>query len=639
MTGTETTGKSRRIGLWAAGISGTLILAGVAVLGAFPVGVLKAPAEARLSKAYGAPVEIGSLTRREAFSFSPEVSINNLRIAQPAQFGEGDMIRLREARARISVFSLISGKVSLPVLHIAGLDLALVRDAEGNSNWGGKRGKRGGRGARSFELSELVIQDSHISLHDEKRKLDLAGSLSADRKKGLVLSADGTFNKAPAKLNFAGGALAKGEATKRWPFKANLTSDLLVLDAEGAMDGALNLRDMNLTMHARAPSLKQLDYIIEAGLFGTQPIDLTGAVRHQGHDWFIDSLKGRVGHSQIVAKAQVLKRDGRTKIEGTVRAPRLDFDDLADDAGLARARARSARIGPRIIPSTRIDLSKMGPTDGTLRFTVDRILVKGGSVFRSFSGKLSLDHRVLRIDDAHVGLDKGRLTGWVQVDSREKVPVLSTELRVEGSSLEALIGDAQTINGPLRGLVRISGPGTTIRDAFARADGKIAFVAGEGEVRKTAAFLLGHDLGRAIRQQVGKGEAKTPLRCAILAFKARRGVLRPDPLLVETDISTGRGSGEIVLDGETINLAINGTTVKKARLELVDPVRVIGTLSQPEITLDNKALEEAGSVRGVLRAVGHSIGHALGLDGKDKDQAGAKPAPVDCRALSVAALK
>jgi uncharacterized protein involved in outer membrane biogenesis len=629
----------RKIKIGAIALAGILLVV-LLVLGAFPVGILREAAEQRLSAAFAAPVEIAELTRDGFFSFTPEITVHNARIGQPDWVGKGHFVNVRRASARIPIFSLLTGNVTIRSLRVSGLELALVRDAEGNSNWAGPAEEQQSDGRNPLRLEQLTIDDSRFSLRDAKRRLDLSGHFSADGRRGLVVTASGTFNEAPARLTFTGNQLVEGDPEADWPFRAQLTSDLLALTVRGTMAGALNTRDMRVTMQARAPSLKQLDHLIEAGLFGTQEIDLVGTVRHRGEDWFIDSLEGTIGRSLIDAKGSVLKRDGRTLIDATINSPRFDFDDLADDAGQAEARAEEARIGPRVIPDTSIDLSKMGPTDGTIRFAIDRLLVKGGSAFRSFKGELSLERRVLRLDNAEVGLTSGRLTGWAKVDSTSETPILSTELRVEGTSLDTLIGDPDRISGPLRGLIRITGPGATIREAFANGDGKIAFVADQGSINRTAALVLGRDLGGAIVQELRDGNARASLRCAILSFEANDGVLRPAPLLIETEISSGRGSGQIDLDGEAVEIVINGATRRDAALELADPIRVAGALSQPYISIDDSALDDAASGGGVIRAIGRSIGNALGLrENEDSEPARSTGPSVNCRELAASALQ
>lgn len=613
-----------------AGLSAALVL----LLGAFPVGMLREAAERSLSQEFGARAELGALERNSFFSFTPLITVRDLRIEQPAWAGKGDMVRVGRASARVPILSMLTGDVEPRSLDIDGLDLALVRNAEGNSNWSGRADRKSESGG-PLRLAQLSIRNGRFTLKDAKRRLDIGGTIETSARTGLAIAASGHFNGVPATLRAAGGGLAKTSAG--WPFTARLSSDLLDLTAKGMMAAPLDTSAMTMTMRARGTSLKQLDHIVEAGLFGTQAIDLGGDVRRDGEDWFIDRLQGSIGRSAIRAKATVLKRDGRTKIDATIDAPQLDFDDLADDAGLAAARAKEARIGPRILPDTRINLEKMGPTDGTIRVSIASLLVKGGSVFKSLSGTLKLDHRVLRLDNAVARLERGKMTGWVKVDSRTASPILTTELRIESATLDTFIGQPDMIRGPIQGLIRITGRGDTVRDAFAGGSGKIAFVANAGAMNRAAAYVIGQDLGGAIGQKLGDDEQMTPIRCAIFNFSAKDGKLAPAPLVIDTAIARARGRGLIDLDGETVALSMTGAGSEKAALKLVDPLKVQGTLSKPEISF--APANKGGKTGGLLGAVGRSIGTALGLR-KDPtaDAPLPKPGSVNCRTLSAEAL-
>ncbi len=629
--------KKARIALAAIVIALLLLLIAAA---AFPVALLKGVAERRLSAEFDAPVTIGSLSRTSTFSFTPEIVVNDLRIAQPAWAGKGDFLKVANASARLPIFGLITGNADPRSITVTGLDVALVRDAKGNSNWAGRAGKKSAASGEAPSLDRLLVDQGRFTLRDAKRRLDVAGTITANTATGLAIDAAGSFDGAPARLKARGRPVAGRGTRDAWPFSASLASAVLTITATGTTAGPLNFRDMTLTMSAKGTSLKKLDYAIEAGLFGTQDIDFAGSVRHVGEDWFIDRLNGTIGRSRINAKATVLKRDGRTKIDATIDAPQFDFDDLADDAGLAAARAKEARIGKRVIPDTRIDLSRMGPTDGIIRFSIARLLVEGGSAFQSLSGDLKLDHRVLKLDNAVAKLDAGRMTGWVKVDSTKPMPVFSTELRVEGALLETLVGQPDMIRGAVQGLVRISGRGTTIREAFSKGSGKIAFTASRGSMNRAAAFILGQDLGGAIGQKLSKDDAMTPLTCAVLAFDAKNGVLRPSPFLIATSVSRGSGRGQINLDGETVALTIIGASSDKPALKLVDPLQIGGTFSNPSITIADKPATGKAPGKGIIGSIGRSIGSALGLRKDDGPKIKAPPlSTVNCKELTQAALR
>tara|TARA_R110000796_G_scaffold14011_11_gene45375 strand:+ start:1603 stop:3408 length:1806 start_codon:yes stop_codon:yes gene_type:complete len=579
------------------------------------------------------PVEIGVLSRDSFFSYSPVITVHDLRIGQPTWAGKSDFVKLQAISARVNVFDIIAGKNSLDSVTIDGLEISLVRDKDGRKNW-----EFGGDGGNALEFADVVVTNSQFSFKDEKRDLVLAGPLAIDAEKGVRMTASGTFLNSKADFQFTGPALTGDNLDADYPFTLSLRSPALDLTSTGKMAGGLNLDRFTASLSARAPTLKNLDKIIEAGLFGTQPIDLHATIRHQNKDWYIDELNGSIGQSRLTAKANILKRDGRTKIDATVHASRMDFDDLADDEGLARAAAEKRRIGPRVLPNTKINLSKMGPTDGQIDFTIARLISGRDSVFRSLKGKLTLDHRIINITNLVAGMKSGQLTGSVRLDHRSGAPKLSTDLTLDGTSIADLIGDDDIISAKMRGRIKLSGSGDTIRAALEKANGKATMVASGGSVRATAAHVLGQNLGGAIEKIIDDPKARVPLRCLVVNFSANNGILTPSPVAVDTTVSMGRAEGNIVLDGEKIALIMRGGAKGKSALHIVDPIRISGSLNAPTVSVAGLGLAqkaEKPSLGDVLTVATKSIGSALGIGKDDKQDAAfiRKPKSLNCDAL------
>lgn len=615
-------------------LGAVLVLA--VVVATFPVGWARSWMERELSDSFGAPVQIGGLSREPFFSFAPTIVVSDLRIAQPRWAGSGDLAKVQALRLRVPILPALIGRGLQPdAIEARGLALALVRDAKGRSNWGGRRKSSGG--GSGMQLSDLSITDGRFTLRDLRRHLNLTGQIVANRSAGLVVRAAGQFHESPAKLSLTGGPIVNLESSARYPFTFTMDSPRLRLVANGTTQGALNMRDMEVQMAARAPSLKDLDDIIQAGLFGTQPIDLKASARHKGRDWFVDKLAGSVGRSQLTGHATILKRDGRSKIDGTIDFAQLDFDDLASDEGKAKQAALKAQIGPRVLPNTRINLSKLGPTDGVLHFNARRLLFKNESVFRSLKGVIKLDHKLVTVETIEAGLTNGRMTGRVAVDHREGAsPLLGVDLLFSGGRLGALLGATDTVDAPFRARVVLHGRGDTIRAALSHADGHAGLAAGEGSVSRLAAAVLGQDMGKAIGAALGKHDEKVPLRCIAVGFDAHGGRLATAPFLVDTATGRSRGTGTITLDGETIALEIGGRARNPSGLAIVDPIKIDGTLSAPVLSLAD--VGRGTGVGGILGAVVKSIGGALGLADKKGPQVNAT-GPIDCAGVSAQVLR
>jgi len=610
-----------------------LLLLPVLFLGAFPVSLVKERIAQHLSATINAPVHIGSIARTPFFSFTPTVELRDVRIAQPDWAGPGDMLRVDAVRARLPLLPALAGRGLRPrAIEANGLSLALVRDEKGRSNWSGRQERKASdAGGEALNLTDLTIRQGRFTLRDARRFLDVRGTLEAGPSDGLAVRAQGRFHDAPVTLSLDGEPIVGRPRNAPYPLRLHLDSPLLTLDARGQTIGALDTSDMTLSIAARAPSLKYLDDIILAGLFGTQPIDLRAQVRRDGHDWLIDRLEGDIGRSRLSGQATIRKREGRSKIDATIAFSQLDFDDLADDAGLAEQRALRARIGPRVIPNTRINLAKVGPTDGEIRFSATRLLFRTPSVFRSLKGVLRLDGKVLRVDDVDATLRDGRMTGRILVDHRTGAsPRLDLDLQFRDGRLGALLDAAGRVDAPFGARIALSGRGDTIRTALTQAQGHVGFVAGEGWVSRTAAAVLAQDMGKTIGAVLGDGDARVPLRCIAIGFEARDGRLTAAPFLIETGASRSRGEGTIVLDGEQIALTIGGTARDPSGLPIVDPIRIDGTLSAPALELSSLGK----GVGGVLGAVAKSIGSALGLAEKKQGPEVAARGPLDCVAIS-----
>lgn len=625
---------------WGAGAVVALAMLLVLALGAFPVGLMRGLVESRLSAAFHSKVAVGAVTRDSGFSFTPIVSVRDVRVAQPRWAGQGDFVRIASASVRVPVFALLLGRFRPDRVRIDGARLALVRDATGRANWKPDDTRpQQGRGSPP-SLSDLTVTDTQIVLRDAKRRLIVAGPLSVDAAHGLRLSARGTFQDTPATLDLTGGRIAGIDPAAPYPFTGRLTSPALNLAIAGLTDGVLDTRHFTAKISAQAPTLKNLDYMIEAGLFGTQPIDLTGTIRHDGRDWYVDRIGGGIGRSRFTGSASVHKYGIRTAIDARIHATQFDFDDLADSPGRAASALRRATIGPRVLPPTRIDLSKLWKTDGTIRFAADHLLSSGGTVFKSLSGTLALDDRILTVSNIVATLASGRMTGSARVDHRSGAPKLSVDLRLAGLTLEALIGKPDMVAGQVRGHIVLAGQGETVREALAHAGGKAAIVATDGRVQRMVADVLGQSLSGAIVHAIGGASAQVPLRCLVADFRAHGGVLVPQPLAIDTGSSVGRGTGRIVLDGERIDLTLAGASKSRALLRIADPIRIGGTLSEPSVSVAGLGTRDKPSTGGLFKVLGRSLGQALGLTRTDPSaDAVAAPTPFDCAAAVAAALR
>lgn len=614
----ERTHAWRKYLIWAGIALVVVLLLAVLAIAAAPVGWLKSRVEASISDATGSPARIGSIERAEMFSFNPTVIVRNVRIAQPAWAGKGDLLTLREARLRVPVIRALRGSFDPSGIELRGLVANLIRDKDGRESWQREK-PPASEGSSPLGLESVTVKDALVRYSDAKR--DRRATLTVDvDQRGLRASGPGTIQGNPVRIIAQGAPITKQGGA--WPFVARIEGAAIAMRLAGRMDSPLDTGHFAGKVTARGNSLRLIDAVIEAGLPATQPVSLTADVRRTSPDWIVTNLKGTIGNSDIAGNVTVEKRDGRSKITGNMVSDGLDFDDLSDDAGLARGRAKRARLGPRIIPDTDIDIANMKNTDGRIAFDIRRLRWRNPAPFRSLKGVLALDRLVLTVDPVTVRLARGTLSGRAVVNARDrKVPLFTLDLTLADSTIATFSGDGD-MSGWLKGRVRLTGAGRTVREAIGNAGGTVGLVAGNGQLPARMASFIGLDIGRGVTTDK---EESAALRCLVFHMDMRRGTGRLSPLIVDTSRSQADVSGTIDMKTEKLAWMLNGAPKKRSLLRFDKPLPIGGTIREPE-AFPPKGTKTVGSVLGML---------GKAITGKQAPLA----TDANCTALSARALR
>ncbi len=612
---------SRRV-QWTAGISVGVVALLLVLLAAFPWGALRETAGRQASAQFGRPVTIGRIERLDSFSFTPTVAIHDLVIPQAGWAGKGELARITTARVRFSAWALLIGRFKPLSVEIQGLRLALVRDAERRENWR-KDGMRGDDNGSSTALDHLVLRDARLTYRDAFRQRSFDLALSSDHE-GFRVGGVGVVHGQPVSVTAHGPEIAA--TGQPWPFRATIDGPALSMKASGTMDAPLDTHHLTTDVTARADDLRLIDAIIEAGLIGTQPVSLTAHARRDGRDWNVSSIAGTIGQSDIAGHVTVHRVDGRTKLDGAISAERLRFNDFSSSEGLARGRALVQAEGPKLVPNLRINLRKIPHTDGTIAFTVRHLVDNGGAgAFTALSGRLTLDHQLMTVDPLTFTMVKGTMNGTLRVDQRggRDVPLVTIDLTMRNSSLGVVAGTAGgAVDGRFDAHARLSGPGSTIREAVGNSDGRIGVVARDGRLPAKIASMIGFDAGRSLF--TGGGE-EAGLRCVALRLDLHHGVGRADPFVIDTARSRSDGSGTITFPTEALSLDMTGRPKGHIVLRLPGSLHIGGTIKQPDVIIPH----EVKSIGNIFKAIGRAI----------RGDQGPLATDADCAALAIRALQ
>jgi len=571
------------------------------LLAAFPWGILRTTIERKASERFGRPVRIGAIERLDTIGFHPVIAIRDVTVAQADWAGRGDFARIGTVTLGFPVWPLLTGRFDPRDVTIDGLRLALARMKDGRTNWDRPDGAKGG-GGDGPDIGRLTIRNALVTYADAKQDRQLTARVAADPAAGLQVRGTGRINGVPVRLTIAGPAPAAESGRTPWPFTATIDGDRLAMRATGTMDRPLDPGRMTVDVTARAADLKLIDAVIEAGLFHTRPVAIRAHVRRDPGRWAITALTGTIGRSDIAGRLTVDKVDGRSKIDGTITSRAFDFGDLTSAKGRAEAAALEARIGPRLVPNTRIDIGKIARTDGRLAFRVGRIVGSSSPPILSLAGVMTMDHRRLTLAPLRLSLDQGRVTGRAVVDQRQgqPSPTLTLDLTLAGGDVAAFAAGGE-FTGKLAARVRLVGVGDTLRSAVGRSDGTVGFTVRHGRLPARYAAALGFDAGRALL--AGSGE-RAGLRCLIARLAVANGTGRATPAIIDTDWSRMTAIGTVSFPDERLAMRLTGAPKRTAILRIPGAATLTGTITAPRLDVP----QETKSVGNILKAIGRRIG-------------------------------
>ena len=184
-------------------------------------------------------------------------------------------------------------------------------------------------------------------------------------------------------------------------------------------------------------------------------------------------------------------------------------------------------------------------------------------------------------------LPQGHLTGSVHLDARKQIPVEAIDMRLTNARLSTFAaskkGGPPAIDGALFGRAKLNSQGDSVRAAAGGANGAVTMVVTQGEIRQALAELMGIDATKGLFLLLSKNKGDTPIRCGVVDFRARNGLLTADRIVLDTGVVLVTGSGDIDLRNENLNFVLNGKPKKFRLVRINAPITVSGGLTSPKV--------------------------------------------------------
>lgn len=602
--------------LWTGGVLVALVGGFIVLLAVLDWNMLRGPISRFASARTGREIAITGNLDVDALRWQPVAKVEGLHIGNPAWAGKNRMAEIKRLEVQVDALPLLIGKINLRRIDVTGADVALLRDKEGRANWSFSRGKPKGEPFKMPPIHHFRVQDGRLKFTDTKRRLTLDAQVSAAERlagggRGFVLSGDGAINGAPFLLKVTGGPLVNVRRDRPYPFDAEVRAGATRITAKGVIPRPFDLTHFNANVTARGADLSDLYELTGVALPNTPPYRLSGKLTREEKLWRVAGLGGKVGDSDMSGALSVDTAGERPFLRGDLRSRLLDFDDLAAIFGGApaagpgetvsdgqRAMARQLAAQRRLLPDATLNVSKIRAMDADVKYSAASIRAPKFPL-RAASVRVKLNDGLLVADPLRFDLPQGNIAGQARLDARKTTPVSSIDLRLSKARLEQLIpvgsGGAVPLTGGLVGRVKLTGPGNSVREAAANADGEALLVVPGGEVREAFAQLLGVNVVKGLGLLLSKDQTKTDVRCAVAHFQAKDGVLTANRIIFDTEPVLGTGSGTLDLRTERMSFRIEGQPKKAQLIRLMAPVTVSGPIVQPKVGVEaGKAIAQGG---------------------------------------------
>ncbi len=614
--------KGRRALAWAAGV--ILVLAiGVAILAAiWDWNWFRGPVAAIASGRMHRQVTITGDLRVHPWSWQPSATVDGVHVANPSWAAKSDLADIGRIAVQIRLLALFTGHLDLRLLEFDQPKVALYRDGEGRSTWDFSDGSKPDEPLRLPPIRKFVIDGGQLNYRDDQRKLSFTGAVNAKEQLGSVdrgfqMTGQGALNAQPFSLNVTGGALLNIDRNKPYPFDAEIHAGQTYVTAKGAVPKPFDMAQFYMDVTSRGPDLADLYGLTGVPLPNTPPYNLHARLSRDVHLWKLDGLGGKVGSSDLAGAISVKTGGPRPFMTAELRSRNLDFPDLGALFGGARKTgpvaspkqksvAQAMQAQARLFPDATLDFSKIRAVDADVTFKADAI-THAPIPLRSASTRVKLTAGLLRAEPLELDLPQGKVTGFVQLDGRKTNAITDLDLRLSNGRLENLVPvkfqGVQPFAGAVVARAKLHGSGDSVHDAMGDADGEVMIVVPNGQIQRTVAELAGVDAIKGLGLLLSKDQTTTPIRCGVMHFTGRGGVLSADRLIVDTDPVLISGGGVINLDKETLGFSVKGHPKKFQLVHLLVPITVSGPLLSPKVSIHKGGAIAQGGVAVALATV------------------------------------
>ncbi|MHB1246338.1 MAG: AsmA family protein [Sulfuriferula sp.] len=613
----------RRIMKWLGYLLAAIIVIIVLFMLFFDWNWLRHPIERAVTDKTGRALTInGNLDVKLGWPIT-RVQVTDITFANPAWAKQPLMFSVKRVDGGIRLPQLFERQFWLSTVKLTQPQVFLEQSPDGRKNWLLDRNQKDE--SAQAKIDRIELDKGHLTYSDPAQKTQIQAALST-RQTGpqdtgtanIQFKAQGEYKGMPLNASGSGGTiLALSDETTPYPINLKASIGHTQVQADGTVTSLTRFSAVDLNIVLKGDSLDQLYPLIGIALPRTPAYSTKGHLQHSARQWRYEKFTGRVGKSDLAGNMQVDSSGKRPFLQGDLTFQVLNLADLGSPVGMSQKnKANSSAAAPGqqtaaaqastkqnkggVLPDLPFRTERWNSVDADVKIQAKRIQRAKALPIENLVTRVQMRDSILTLDPLKFGVAGGTLSGAITLNGQHDPIQAKLNLHARKLMLNQLfptIKLSKTSIGQINGDFDLRGNGNAVSKMLASSDGKVVLLIDGGEISKLMLETAGLHLWEILQLKL-TGDKVIKLNCAVADFNVKKGVLQARTMLLDTQITTITGTGDIDMAQETLNLDLVPHTKVISPVALRSPIYIRGKFSKPEISIDKTkvALRSAGAI-------------------------------------------
>lgn len=569
----------------------------------------KPMAEDALSSVFGRAVNIeGQVV--VTTSLWPYFEIEGLHIANPPQFPEGDFALMEKARVSVGLLPLLQRRLEIREFHVSGLNLDLVRTADGAANWVFEQAAPeaettpdpNDEPARDqlvrtdiLSVNALELENIHISFRDQGEEplvftMESARG-SAPLGEPMELSMLGILLEEPFTLKVKADSLGDFLAMTRSRLGMRLDIAKTRFEFLGLSEALRGGRGTELKLSVAGSDLSSLNDLLSLDLPPLQDYYLKADLRSEPDRLELKSMDTGVGESSLQGSMLIDMAAAVPFAILDLSSERIQLTDF--DTGDWTAQDETAAVSAAEEPAeSSAEKGDDSPTEHQELLSQEALtranaslsikvaeLLSGEDRLGNAELKISLQDGRIQIDPLHLQLSQASLQLQASLKPGRRASDATLRLRIDNFDFGVLtrISNPQSeAGGTVNVDVDVSASASNMRSILSGANGYLDVSAKLENMSSSLVDLWAVNLLSSVVSSAIKDDQEPQINCAISRFRLENGLMTAEQLAVDTSRIRICGEGVISFVDDSFDLVVKPKAKRPEFFSLATPLAVRG---------------------------------------------------------------